>query len=76
MRMTKIHFTVSGGRLVCVLIHLAQLIVFTRADAETGYTVEIVYGGSEDNEEGGDEGTRRERLPVTLAIGNLLGGYY
>jgi hypothetical protein len=59
-----------------VLIHLAQLIVFTRADAETGYTVEIVYGGPEDNGEGGDEGTQRERLPVTISIGNLLGGYY
>lgn len=45
-------------------------------DAETGYTVEVVYGGSEDNEEGDDEdneGTQRERRPVTISIGNLLG---
>lgn len=49
--------------------------MFTRVDAETGYTVEVVYGGSEDNEEGDDEeeGTQRERRPVTISIGNLLG---
>ena len=50
----------------------------TRVDAETGYTVEVVYGGSEDNEEGDDdedEGTQGQRRPVTISIGNLLGEF-
>lgn len=73
--MTRMSSTVYSRHFL-LLFHSHFTGLTISSDAEAGFTVEVVYGGSEDNEEEDENGTQRgEGGGAQAALGGIFGKY-